>query len=110
MDVSSIEDILRKFETERVVAFLNDMDVRALIHNPVFLGAMGALALLALFMKWRVVLVTILTVTGLAWLISYTLERGTQLGGVGDQSLLVFVGSGAVLMAVIIYLLFIKSD
>ncbi len=110
MNASTVGEFLSNFETDKVVAFLNDMDVRSLIHDPMFLGAMAALAILSLFMKWRLLLVTILTVTGLAWLITYSLERGTQLGGAGDQTLLVFVGGGAILIALIIYLLFIRSE
>lgn len=110
MNFAAIGDFLKYFETERVLAFLNDMNVGDLIHNPYFLGAMGLLALLALFMKWRLLLVSILTVTGLAGLVAYTLEKGTELGGLGNQSLLMFVGVGAVLIALVIYLLFIKSD
>lgn len=110
MNVAAILDFLKNFETGKVVQFLNDMNVGDLIHNPWFLGTMGGLALLALLMKWRLLLTAILGVTGLAGLISYTLERGTQLNSVGDQTLLIFVGAGAVIIGVVIYLLFIKSE
>lgn len=103
-------DLLKNFETAKVVQFLKDMNVGELIHHPWFLGAMGGLALLALLMKWRVLLAAILSVTGLAGLISYTLERGTQLGALGNQTLLIFVGGGALLIVIVIYLLFIKSE
>ena len=110
MNVSSVIEFLKNFETGKVVQFLKDMNVGDLIHNPWFLGAMGALALVALLMKWRLLLTAILTVTGLAGLISYTLERGTQLNGLNNQTLLMFVGGGAVLVGLVIYLLFIKSE
>ncbi len=110
MDFSMVVEFFRRFETERVLRFLTEMKVGDLVHNPWFLGTMGALALLSLFMKWRLLLVSILSVTGLAWLISYTLARGTQLDNLGNQTLLVFVGAGAGLIALVIYLLFIRSD
>lgn len=110
MDISSGLQFLKNFETEKVLQFLKDMNVGELIHNPWFLAAMGALALLALAMKWRLLMVTILGVTGLAGLISYTLQRGTHLNQLGDQTLLIFVLGGAVLVAMVIYLLFIKSE
>ena len=103
-------ELLKNFDTARVVQFLKEMNVGELIHDPWFLGAMGALALLALLMKWRLLLVAILGVTGLAGLISYTLERGTRLDTLGNQTLLIFVGGGAVLIVLVIYLLFIKSE
>ena len=110
MNYSAIVEFLKNFETGKVLQFLKDMNVGELIHNPWFLGSMGILALLSLFMKWRLLLVTILSVTGLAGLISYTLERGTQLDSLGNQTLLIFVAGGALLIAIIIYLLFIKSE
>jgi hypothetical protein len=110
MDFSMVVDFFRQFETERVLRFLTEMKVGDLIHNPWFLGSMGTLALLSLLMKWRLLLVSILSVTGLAGLISYTLSRGTQLDNLGNQTLLVFVGAGAALIAIVIYLLFIRSD
>jgi hypothetical protein len=110
MDFSMVVEFLRRFETERVLRFLTEMKVGDLIHNPWFLGSMGTLALLSLLMKWRLLLVSILSVTGLAGLISYTLARGTQLDNLGNQTLLVFVGAGAALIAIVIYLLFIRSD
>ena len=110
MDISTGVEFLKNFETERVLQFLKEMNVGELIHNPWFLGAMGALALLSLVMKWRLLMVTILGVTGLAGLVSYTLQRGTRLNQLGDQTLLIFVVGGAVLVAIVIYLLFIKSE
>jgi len=110
MNVSTVAEFLKNFETRKVLQFLTDMRVGELIHNPWFLGSMGALALLSLIMKWRLLLVSILTVSGLAGLISYTLEQGTDLQEYGNQTLLVFVAGGAVLIALVIYLLFIKSD
>ncbi len=110
MTANAVLDLLKNFETARVVQFLKEMNVGELIHHPWFLGAMGALALIALLLKWRVVLVAILSVTGLAGLISYTLERGTRLDTLGNQTLLIFVGGGALLIVIVVYLLFIKSE
>ena len=111
MDWSGLTDFLSQFETEKVLTFLDEMNVSELIYNPWFLGSMGVLALLALLMRWRLLLSSILLVTGLAGLISYTLEQGTSLqGGLNNQTLLVFVASGAGLIGLVIYLLFIKSD
>ena len=68
------------------------------------------LALLALFMKWRVLLATILSITGFVGLISYTLQQETSLTGMADQTLIVFVLGGVAIVSLVIYLLFIKTD
>ncbi len=110
MDFSKAAGFFKHLETERVIAFLQEMNVGTLIHNPWFLGGMGAAALIALLMHWRLLLATILGITGFSWLLSYTLQQGTTLEGPASQTMLVFVGGGVVLIMVIIYLLFIKTE
>jgi hypothetical protein len=110
MEYSSLMDFLQHFETARVIAFLKEMNVGELIHDPVFLGITAALALLALFMKWRVLLATLVSVTGFVGLISYTLQQETSLTAMTDNTLIVFVIGGVAIVSVVIYLLFIKTD
>ncbi len=110
MEYISLIDFLQHFETSRVIAFLKEMNVGELIHNPVFLGSTAALALLALFMKWRVLLATIVSVTGFVGLISYTLQQETSLSAMHDRTLIVFVLGGVAIVSIVIYLLFIKTD
>ncbi|MDW7645325.1 MAG: hypothetical protein SCI25_09790 [Desulfuromonadales bacterium] len=110
MDFSSVAEFFERFQTERVIEFLNDMNVGELIYNPLFLGIMGGLAILALIMRWRMLLVTLFSVVGFAGLISYTLERGTDISSPSDPTLLIFVVAGAVLVMAAIYFLFIKGD
>lgn len=110
MEYTSLVDFLQRFETGRVVAFLKEMNVGELIHNPAFLGITAALALLALFMKWRVLLATIVSVTGFVGLVSYTLQQETSLTTMHDKTLIVFVLGGVAIVSVVIYLLFIKTD
>jgi ABC-type glycerol-3-phosphate transport system permease component len=101
---------LERFQTERVVAWLRAMQIGDLVHNPYFLGGVAAVAILSLIMRWRSFLAICVGLTGFAYLISYTLQQGTQLDGLGNSTLLVFVGGGAVIVGLVIYLLFIKSD
>ncbi len=110
MDLSRVWDVLKNLETKQVINTLQEWKIGDLIHNPWFLGGMVALALLALFMRWRMFLAAILAVTGFAWLLSYTMARGTEVTEVYSDTLLIFVGGGVLLMAFVIYLLFIKSD
>jgi peptidoglycan/LPS O-acetylase OafA/YrhL len=108
-----MNEFLKLFEnlqTERVVAFLQSMQIGDLIHNPYFLGGVAAFAVISLLMKWRLLLALCLGMSGFVYLISYTMQKGTQLEGLSNPTLLVFVGGGAVIIGLVIYLLFIKSD
>ncbi len=103
--------ILEKLETSAIVGYLQELDLQGLVNHPYFLYGTAALAIIALFMRWRVVLVTILTVSGFAWLLAYTMRQGTSLeGGVGSETLMVFVGGGAVIVFAAIYFLFIRGE
>lgn len=104
-----ILDFFRNLETQRIMQLLQDAKIGDLIHNPWFLGSVAALAVISLVMGWRLLLTTVLGLTGFAWLISYTLQQGTSLDGSND-TLLVFVAGGAVVIGLVIYLLFIKSE
>ena len=109
--VDSIIDFLRTLSTENILLYMDQAKVGDLIHNPIFLGTMGVLAIVSLIMKWRMLLVANLSMVGFAGLMSYTMQRGTSLdGGLGNDSLLIFVGMGAVIIGAVIYFLFIKSE
>ena len=110
MDFSAVADFLQHFQTENVIQFLQGMNADQLVYNPWFLGTMGVLAVVSLLMRWRLLLVTILSITGFTWLISYTLEQGTNLEKGGTDTMVVFVMGGAVLVFLIIYLLFIRPE
>ena len=103
--------VLEKLETSAIIGYLQALDLQALVHHPYFLAGTGGLAVIALLMRWRMLLVTILTVSGFAWLLAYTLERGTSIeGGIGSETLMVFVGGGAVIVFAAIYFLFIRGE
>jgi uncharacterized membrane protein YedE/YeeE len=111
MNSTSFTDLLQRFETDRVIAFLQTLDLQELIQNPYFLGGTGALAIIALLMRWRLLLVTILSISGFVWLLSYTLAHDTSLeGGMTNSTLIVFVFGGAVIVFLAIYFLFIRGD
>ena len=111
MNSTSIVELLQDFETDRVVEYLQTLDLQELIHNPYFLGGTAALAIIALVMRWRVLLVTILSISGFIWLLSYTLAQDTSLeGGVANDTLIVFVFGGTAIVFLAIYMLFIRGD
>lgn len=108
--MDTISEFMQRFRTDQLVATIQDLKLGDLIHNPWFLGSVLALAILALIMRWKVLLTTILGISGFVWLVNYTLERGTNLDSASNPTLLVFVGGGAVIIGLVIYLLFIKTD
>ena len=111
MDFTSVMNFLQRFETAKVIDYLTTLNLQELIRNPYFLGGTGTLAIIAFLMHWRLLLVVILSITGFIALLSYTIEQGTSLeGGLANDALLVFVGGGAVIVFLVIYLLFIRSE
>jgi hypothetical protein len=107
MDWSSLT---QKLETGRIMQQLERLDVQQLIENPYLLGGIGALALISLIMRWRLLLVTLMAVTGFVWLVYYVQQRGTELNAFATDSLLLFVGGGVTLIGLVIYYLFVKAD
>lgn len=111
MEYTALTEVLQNLETSRVVEYLRTLNLQELVNSPYFLGASAAAAVVALLMRWRLLLVTILSISSFAWLLSYTLEQDTSLtGGVPDETLAVFVGGGTVIVFLAIYLLFIRGD
>lgn len=111
MSFDKVIEFLQRFETEKVIQYLQQAEIQELMKSPYFLGTAATLAVIALFMRWRMLLATIVSITGFAYLLTYTLERGTSLeGGIGNETLMVFIGGGAVIVFLAIYLLFIKDE
>lgn len=111
MDFSQVIDFFRQFETTRVMDSLQRFDLGELIHNRYFLGGTAVLALLALLMRWKLLLVTLLGLAGFVGLLHLTLQKGTDPGsGLQSDALLFFVGGGVVLIGLVIYFLFIRTE
>lgn len=110
MNSDTLHVWLRKLETTELLQLFKSLNVGDLVHNPWVLGAIGALALLALMMGWRVLLTTLLGATGFVWLVDYTLKQGAAVDQLNSETLLVFSGGGIAIIILVIYLLFIKSD
>ena len=110
MDFSFIQDFFSKFQTENVMETLQNIKIGDLIYEPWFLVTMAVIALLCLLLKLRLLFATILGTTGFAFLLSYTMERGTELEELNNPTLFAFIGGGAVLVGLVIYFLFIRGD
>ena len=111
MDFSSIIEFLKQFETTKVMAYVQAMDLTEVMKHPYFLTGVGIAAVVAYLMRWRLLLVTVMTITGSIYLLSYTLAQGTSLEkGLPVDALAILVGGGAFIIFLAIYLLFIRSD
>jgi hypothetical protein len=111
MDFTVVIEFLKQFETSKVMAFLQTMDVKTVMEHPYFLAAVGALAIIAFFMRWRLLLVTVMSITGFIYLLGYTLAQDTTMkDGMPAESLVVLIGGGAFIVFLSIYLLFIRND
>jgi len=111
MDFSSVIEFIKQFETSKVMAFIQAMDLKTVMVHPYFLAGVGVTAVIAYLMRWRLLLVVVMTITGFIYLLGYTLEKGVSLeSGMPTDSLMVLVGGGAFIVFVAIYLLFIRSE
>ncbi len=111
MDFNSVIEFLKQFETAKVMAYLQAMDLKTVMEHPYFLAGVGVTAVIAYLMRWRLLLVVVMTITGFIYLLGYTLSRGVSLdGGMPGDALMVLVGGGTFIVFLAIYLLFIRSD
>lgn len=111
MDFSTVIDFLKQFETTKVMTFVQSMDLNEVMNHPYFLTGVGITAVIAYLMHWRLLLVTVMAITGFIYLLSYTLAQGTSLkDGLPADALGVLVGGGSFIVFMAIYLLFIRSD
>jgi hypothetical protein len=110
MDLSLIKEFYQYLETERVMTFLEEMNLGEMIFNRWFLGGLLVFAGITLYLRRYALLATVLALVGFASLVHYTLQQGSAVEGVLSETLLVFVGGGLALIFVIIYLLFIRHD
>lgn len=111
LSVDSILEKLKEMDNDHIIEFLGQMQIAEYIHNPWFLGAMVVLAICCLVFKWRVLLATIVGLTGLAWLVNYTVAQGTDVSdGLKSNSMVFFLGGGVAIVGLMIYLVFIKEE
>ncbi|MDH3453834.1 MAG: hypothetical protein OEL80_01725 [Desulfuromonadales bacterium] len=111
MSFSAVIEFLKQFETSKVMGYIQAMDLKEVMQHPYFLTGVGVTAVIALLMRWRLLLVTVMSITGFIYLLSYTLAQGVSLEkGMPADALMILVGGGSVIVFVAIYLLFIRGD
>lgn len=111
MSFDSLLSQLKELDNDRIIAFLGEMEIATYINNPWFIGAMVVLAICCLIFKWRVLLSTIVGLTGLALLVNYITGQGTEVNeSLKSNSLILFIVGGVVIVGLMIYLVFIKEE
>jgi hypothetical protein len=111
LSIDSLLEQLKELDNDHIIEFLGGMQIAEYIHNPWFLGGMVALAICCLIFKWRVLLATIVGLTGLAWLVNYTVAQGTEVSeGLQSNSMIFFIGGGVAIVFLMLYLVFIKEE
>jgi hypothetical protein len=111
MDLNTVIEFLKQFETKKVLSYLGTLNLQELVKNPYFLGGTGLMAVIAFLMRWRLLLVVILSIAGVVYMLAYMATHGTSVeGGGGTESLFVFVVIGSAIVFLIIYFLFIRHD
>lgn len=105
-------DVLRNLQTEEIVRFFKDSQIAELMHSPYFLGSVAVILVICMIMKWRLLMATVIGIVGFAELLAYTAAQETNLGesGIGNEALVIFIAGGICIVALVIYLLFIKSE
>jgi len=111
MDFNSVIEFIKQFETAKIMAFVKATDLKTIMEHPYFLAGVGVTAIIAYLMRWRLLLVVVMAITGFVYLLGYTLSKGVSLdSGMPTESMLVLVGGGSFIVFLAIYLLFIRND
>lgn len=91
-----------------IIDFLTSAKIMDLATDPRVLFLTAVLVIVAVIMRWKFVLLLLFGVGG-----SLAVVRYSRLGegaGVLDRNLIVFVGGAVLVVAVLIYFLFIRGD
>jgi uncharacterized membrane protein YgaE (UPF0421/DUF939 family) len=105
------DQLLSNLRSEELLQFFKESQISELMYSPYFLGVVAIIILICLIMKWRLLLATTVGIVGFAELLAYTTAHDTSLAdGLGNESLIIFIGGGAAIVSIVIYLLFIKSE
>lgn len=111
MDFSSAIEFFKQFETTKVMGYVQSMDLTEVMKHPYFLTGVGITAVIAYLMKWRLLLVTVMSITGFIYILSSTVSQGTSLeNGLPADALGTLVIGGSFIVFMAIYLLFIRGD
>lgn len=106
-ELKSYVDYLR---TDQVMQQLQNWNVGELNSNPWFLGGFAIAILLTYFIGWKAISGFLVGLGGFALVVSLAVGKGTGTEGIAGGGVWILVGGGAAVIALFIYILFIKSD
>ncbi len=110
MSWDSVIEFLKQFRTDQVMMKLQEWNVGDLSTNPWFLGSFVLAVLITYFIGWRAISAFLAGIGGFALALSWTVAQGTGTEGIEGGGIYIIVGGGAVVVALFIYILFIKSE
>lgn len=93
-------------QTKEIIGYINELD---LLHNLWFIVAALLFILISLFMKWKMLLTTTISLAALIVLATYVGNQGTDVSKSSD-GIFMFVGGGAAIMFFFIYMTFMRGD
>ena len=103
-------EYLEPFRTDQIMMKLQEWSVGDLSTNPWFLGGFLVAILLTYFIGWRAISAFLTGIGGFALALSWTVAKGTGTEGIESGGIYIIVAGGAVVVALFIYILFIKTE
>ena len=104
--MEAIIEWLKPLKTSMIINYIADLN---LIHNPWFICGAILFIVICLWLKWRLLLTCVLSLTGFIALVYLVFDTGTDLEHSSD-SLAIFIGGGVVLVFLFIYMVFMRND
>ncbi len=110
MSWEAIKNYLDAFRTDRLMEQLHAWNVGELHTSLWFVGIFAALVIITWLVGWRSITAIVVGVGGFILAVSWTVSRGVGTEGIEDGGLYIIVGGGALVVALFIYLMFIKTE
>lgn len=104
--MEAVIEWLKPLNTSMIIRYISELN---LMQNPWFIGGSLVFILTCLLLRWYLLLTCTLSLTGFIALVYLVHNTGTDLEHSSD-SLFIFVGGGAVLVFLFIYMVFMRSD
>lgn len=104
--MEEVTDWAHILQTKEIIGYINELD---LLHSPWFIAGAILFVLVSLFMKWKLLLSSTISIAALIALATYVGTQGTDVSKSSD-GIFVFVGGGAAIMFFFIYMTFMRGD
>ena len=104
--MDEVTDWAQMLQTKEIIGYINELN---LLHNPWFIAGAVLFVLVSLFMKWKLLLTSTISIAALITLATYVGNQGTDVSKSSD-GIFMFVGGGAAIMFFFIYMTFMRGD